>query len=60
MQWTKEELQFRMQIENNRIASIDKNIEGMVIQRGKSQDELARYQALYEALPEPEEQQAGV
>lgn len=56
---SKEEITLRMEIENTRIASIDKNLDGLIIQRGKSLDELARLQGLYEALP-PEEEPTGV
>lgn len=59
MAMTRREITLRIEIENTRIASIDKNLEGLITQRGNSLDELARLQALYEALP-PEEQEAEV
>jgi hypothetical protein len=58
MAMTKREINIRIEIENTRIASIDKNLEGLIVQRGNSLEELARLQALYEALP-PEEPEAG-
>lgn len=55
---TREEIMKRIEIEDARIASADRNIEGLIIQKNKSLDEQARLWALLEALPpeEPEHQ----
>ncbi len=53
---TREEILKRIEIEDARIASADRNIEGLIIQKNKSLDEQARLFALLEALlPEEEE-----
>lgn len=52
---TREEILRRIEIEDARIASADRNIEGLIIQRNKSLDEQARLFALLEALPDDEE-----
>lgn len=51
---TKEEILRRIAIEDARIASADRNIEGLIRQRDKSLDEQARLFALLEALPDEE------
>lgn len=51
---TKEEILRRIAIEDARIASADRNIEGLVAQRNKSLDEQARLFALLDTLPEEE------
>ena len=51
---TKEEILKRIAIEDARIASADRNIEGLIRQRDKSLDEQARLFALLEALPDEE------
>ncbi len=55
---TKEEILKRISIEDARIVVADRNIEGLIIQRGKSQDEISRLYALLENLPN-EETEAG-
>jgi len=53
---TREEILKRIDIEDARIASADRNIEGLILQKNKSLDEQARLFALLEALPpEPEQ-----
>lgn len=53
---TREEVMKRIEIEDARIASADRNIEGLILQKNKSLDEQARLFALLEALPpEPEQ-----
>jgi hypothetical protein len=53
---TREEILKRIDIEDARIASADRNIAGLIVQKNKSLDEQARLWALYEALPaEPEQ-----
>jgi hypothetical protein len=54
---TREEILKRIEIEDARIASADRNIEGLILQKNKSLDEQARLFALLEALDaeEPEE-----
>jgi hypothetical protein len=47
---TREEILRRIEIEDARIASADRNIEGLIIQRNKSLDEQARLFALLDAL----------
>lgn len=55
---TREEILRRIEIEDTRIASADRNIEGLILQKNKSLDEQARLWALFEALPaEPEPEQ---
>ena len=49
---TREEIMKRIEIEDARIASADRNIEGLILQKNKSLDEQARLFALLEALPE--------
>ncbi len=57
---TREEILKRIEIEDARIASADRNIEGLIIQKNKSLDEQARLFALLEALPDEEtEEEAG-
>lgn len=51
---TREEILKRIEIEDARIASADRNIEGLINQKNKSLDEQTRLFALLEALP-PEE-----
>jgi hypothetical protein len=58
MNMTKAEILKRIEIEDARIASADKNMAGLILQRNKSLDEQLRLQGLYDALP-PEEP-AGV
>lgn len=48
---SRDEILKRIAIEDARVASADRNIEGLITQRGKSLDEIARLQALLEALP---------
>ena len=62
---SKEEVMKRIEVEDIRISSADRNIEGLIKQKSKSLDEQARLWALLNALPvEPEEptqeQEAGV
>ena len=52
---TREEILKRIEIEDTRIASADRNIEGLILQKNKSLDERARLFALLEALDTPEE-----
>jgi hypothetical protein len=52
---TREEILKRIEIEDARIASADRNIEGLILQKNKSLDEQARLFALLEALDTPEE-----
>ena len=54
---TREEILKRIEIEDARIASADRNIEGLILQKNKSLDEQARLWALLEALPEEEPEQ---
>ena len=56
---TRDEIMKRVEIEDARIASADRNIEGLIIQKNKSLDEQSRLFALLEALP-PEEPEVGV
>jgi hypothetical protein len=53
---TREEILKRIEIEDIRIASADRNIEGLILQKNKSLDEQARLFALLEELDaeEPE------
>lgn len=53
---TREEIMKRIEIEDARIASADRNIEGLILQKNKSLDEQARLFALLEELDaeEPE------
>ena len=51
---TREEIIKRIEIEDVRIASADRNIEGLILQKNKSLDEQARLFALLEALPDEE------
>jgi len=44
----------RIEIEDARIASADRNIEGLILQKNKSLDEQARLFALLDALPQEE------
>mgnify|MGYP006914496101 CR=1 FL=1 len=53
---TREEILKRIEIEDVRIASADRNIEGLILQKNKSLDEQARLFALLEALPDEPEQ----
>jgi hypothetical protein len=55
---TREEILRRIEIEDARIASADRNIEGLIIQRNKSLDEQARLFALLDAL-DAEEPETG-
>ena len=58
---TREEILKRIEIEDARIASADRNIEGLILQKNKSLDEQARLFALLEALPDEEPaEEAGV
>ena len=58
---TREEILKRIEIEDARIASADRNIEGLIQQKNKSLDEQARLFALLEALPDVEPaEEAGV
>lgn len=53
---TREEIMKRIAIEDSRIASADRNIEGLISQKNRSLDEQARLWTLLEALPpEPEQ-----
>jgi len=53
---TREEIMKRIEIEDARITSADRNIEGLINQKNKSLDEQSRLFALLEALPpEPEQ-----
>lgn len=53
---TREEILRRIEIEDARIASADRNIEGLISQKNRSLDEQARLWTLLEALPpEPEQ-----
>lgn len=53
---TREEIMKRIDIEDSRIASADRNIEGLISQKNRSLDEQARLWTLLEALPpEPEQ-----
>ena len=53
---TREEILKRIEIEDARIASADRNIEGLISQKNRSLDEQARLWTLLEALPpEPEQ-----
>lgn len=54
MSMTREEILKRIEIEDSRIASADRNIEGLILQKNKSLDEQARLFAILENLP-PEE-----
>jgi hypothetical protein len=56
---TREDILKRIAIEDARINSADRNIEGLIIQRGKSQDEISRLQILLESFPDGEPE-AGV
>ena len=47
---TREEILKRIDIEDARIASADRNIEGLILQKNKSLDEQARLFALLEEL----------
>ncbi len=49
---TREEILKRIEIEDARIANADQNIAGLIAQKTKSLDELARLFALLEALPD--------
>ena len=53
---TREEILKRIEIEDARIASADRNIDGLITQKNKSLDEQARLFALLEELDaeEPE------
>ncbi len=53
---TREEILKRIDIEDARIASADRNIEGLILQKNKSLDEQARLFALLEALPPEQEE----
>jgi len=53
---TREEILKRIEIEDARIASADRNIEGLILQKNKSLDEQARLWALLEALPQEQEE----
>jgi hypothetical protein len=60
---TREEILKRIEIEDARIASADRNIEGLILQKNKSLDEQARLFALLETLPPEEvvpEEETGV
>ena len=55
---TRAEIIKRIEIEDARIASADRNIEGLIAQKSRSQVEQARLFTLLEALPEePAEEQ---
>jgi len=54
---TREEILKRIEIEDARIASADRNIEGLILQKNKSLDEQARLWVLLEALPTEESEQ---
>lgn len=47
---TREEILKRIEIEDVRIASADRNIEGLILQKNKSLDEQSRLFALLEEL----------
>ncbi|GEM_PF-3056495 len=49
---TREEILKRIEIEDARIASADRNIEGLIAQKTRSQLEQARLRSLLEALSE--------
>lgn len=51
---SREEIMKRIEIEDARIASADRNIEGLILQKNKSLDEQARLFALLEALSDEE------
>ena len=51
---TREEILKRIAIEDVRIASADRNIEGLILQKNKSLDEQARLFSMLEALPQEE------
>jgi hypothetical protein len=53
---TRDEIIKRIAIEDARIASADRNIEGLINQKTKSMNEQARLFALLEALPDESEQ----
>lgn len=55
MVMSREEIIKRIEIEDARIASADRNIEGLILQKNKSLDEQARLFALLENLPKEEE-----
>jgi hypothetical protein len=59
---TKEEIMKRIEIEDIRVSSNNRNIEGLINQNNRSMDEQARLFALLDALPgEPtQEPEAGV
>ena len=48
---TREEIMKRIEIEDARIASADRNIEGLILQKNKSLDEQARLWKMLEDLP---------
>lgn len=52
---TREEILKRIAIEDARIASADRNIEGLIAQKNKSLDEQARLWALLEELDKSEQ-----
>ena len=52
---TREEILKRIEIEDVRIASADRNIEGLILQKNKSLDEQARLFALLEELDKSEQ-----
>lgn len=58
---TREEILKRIEIEDARIANTDRNIEGLLTQRGGSLDKQSKLFALLEALPpeEPQQQETG-
>ena len=49
---TREEIMKRIEIEDARITSADRNIEGLIAQKSRSQVEQARLWSLLETLPE--------
>lgn len=51
MVMSREEIIKRIEIEDARIASADRNIEGLILQKNKSLDEQARLFALLQNLP---------
>lgn len=59
---TKEEIMKRIEIEDIRVSSNNRNIEGLINQNNRSLDEQARLFVLLEALPEEptQEPEAGV
>jgi hypothetical protein len=60
---TKEEIMKRIEIEDIRVSSNNRNIEGLINQNNRSLDEQARLFVLLEALPAEEpmsEPEAGV